>query len=515
VIPERRVEFEGAAMKRLGMPKSAATLLLIGMLSSTGLLAAPALAQAPTAAVLSYHGDATRSGRFVVPGLTWAAACTLHPDRDFHAQFQGHVYAQPLFWQPPGSGPARLIVATEDDTVLALDASTGRTIWERSLGKPVALGALPCGNIDPLGITGTPVIDPKTGTLYLDAMVASASGPRHRVFALALRDGAILHGWPVDVADAVASIGMKFNPVVQNERGALALLDGRVYVPFGGHFGDCSTYHGWIVGLSIAKPGNAVAWATRAAAGGIWAPGGIASDGKALFVATGNTMGTERWRDGEAIIRLAPNLRHNDRPKDFFTPSDWRALDERDADLGGSNPMLFDIDTPSGLAPRVLALGKDSRAYLLNRDDLGGIGGNLAAKTVARGPIRTSPAVFQSAGGALVAFEGEGIDCPSNRGDLTVLRITAGTPPSIDTAWCGAMQGHGAPIVTTTDGRSDPVVWILGAEGDNRLHGYRGDTGAPIYVSPQLAGLHHFQTLIAAGGHIYVGADGRAYAFAF
>ena len=95
-----------------------------------------------------------------------------------------------------------------------------------------------------------------------------------------------------------------------------------------------------------------------------------------------------------------------------------------------------------------------------------------------------------------------------------MLKITAGKPPTIGTAWCGAMAGAGAPIVTTTDGEANPIVWIVGAEGDNRLHGFRGDTGEALFTSEPMAGLRHFQTLIAADGRLYVGADGRLYAFA-
>ena len=83
----------------------------------------------------------------------------------------------------------------------------------------------------------------------------------------------------------------------------------------------------------------------------------------------------------------------------------------------------------------------------------------------------------------------------------------------IQTAWCGAVSGAGAPIVTTTDGSANPVVWMLGAEGDNRLHGFGGDTGERLFTSPPLAGLRHFQTLIAAADRLFVGADGRLYAF--
>jgi hypothetical protein len=143
----------------------------------------PMRAHSQQAGVLSYHGNPERSGHFVIQGLTWERARSLHLDPDFHARVSGHVYAQPLYWRQAGSGPGMLLVATEDNTVHALDATTGAEIWRRSVGKPVTRSSLGCGNIDPLGITGTPVIDPSTGTIYLDAAVAEASGPRHRVFS--------------------------------------------------------------------------------------------------------------------------------------------------------------------------------------------------------------------------------------------------------------------------------------------------------------------------------------------
>jgi hypothetical protein len=115
----------------------------------------------------------------------------------------------------------------------------------------------------------------------------------------------------------------------------------------------------------------------------------------------------------------------------------------------------------------------------------------------------------------MVAFDAPGSQCPvgSRIGDLTVLKIHAGSPPAMSTAWCGAVNGRGSPIVTTTDGHSDPIVWMVGAERDNRLHAFRGDTGAPLFTSEPLAGLRHFQTLIATQDRLYVGADGRVYAF--
>jgi hypothetical protein len=487
-------------------------------------VALPLLALAPACraqSVLTYHNYPARSGNFIIPALTWERARSLHLDPNFHPSFPGHLYAQPLYWQPPGSSAAMLIVATEDDGVHAIDARSGGEIWARSLGRAVPLSTQPCGNIDPLGITGTPIIDAPAQTVYVDAMVSQPSGAHHQIFALSLKDGSLLPGWPVDVAETLAAQGQRFNTRFQNQRGALAILAGRVYVPYSGHFGDCGDYRGWILGIRLTDPHDIVSWSTRGRGGGIWAPGGIASDGRSLFVATGNTLGATSWADGEAVFRLMPDLAHNNRPQDFFAPSDWHALDERDADLGGTNPLPLDVPSAGAPEPLVLALGKDAKAYILDRDNLGGIGGSLVSQTVATRPIRTAPAAYPAADGVFVAFQGEGAHCPVPRRDanLVVLEIRAGSPPSLATAWCGAFSGAGAPIVTTTDGHANPIVWILGAEGDERLHGYRGDTGEPLFTGggpgEAMSGLRHFQTLLAAGDRLYVGADGRLYAFSF
>ena len=470
-------------------------------------LAQPAAAQA----VLTYHGQSDRSGKFTMPELSWDNARRLGLDSGFASRFEGHLYAQPLYWRPPGEQAGRLIVASESNVVTAIDTGTGNTVWTRTLGRPAPLSTFACGNIDPLGVTGTPVIDAASGTLYLDAMIADPVGPRHRIFALSLKDGAPLPGWPIDVADGLRPKGESFDPRVQNQRGALVILNGTLYVPYGGFFGDCGDYHGWVVGVPLAEPQRVFAWRTRGRGGGIWAPGGIASDGQVLYVATGNTLGARDWADGEAVFRLNPDLRHSERNNDFFAAADWRALDSRDADLGGTNPLPLDL--PGG-RPALLALGKDEKAYLLDRQNLGGHGGILRAERVATYPIRTAPASYSTAGAVFVAFQGHGAHCSAGQGgDLTVLRIAASVPSAIETAWCGAVSGAGSPIVTTTDGRGNPIVWMLGAEGDNRLHGFRGDTGEKLFTGPPLAALRHFQTLIAADHRLFVGADGRLYAF--
>jgi outer membrane protein assembly factor BamB len=89
----------------------------------------------------------------------------LRLDTAFTGRFEGHLYAQPLYWRPPGASTGLLIVASESNVVTAIDAANGTSVWTRTLGRPAPLSSFACGNIDPLGITGTPVIDEANGTL--------------------------------------------------------------------------------------------------------------------------------------------------------------------------------------------------------------------------------------------------------------------------------------------------------------------------------------------------------------
>ncbi len=465
--------------------------------------------------VLTYHDALDRAGRYVVPGLTYERARGLRLDSSFHAAFNGKVHAQPLLWRRPGSGEGELIVATEDDEVFALDAQSGAQIWKRALGRPVPLSALPCGDISPLGVTGAPVIDEQRATLYLDAAVTRANGPRHEIFALSLADGSIEPGWPLDVATA---LGGSFDPSVQNQRGALALFEGKVFVPFSGHFGDCGAYHGFVVGVSIDEPSKVTSFSTRAQGGGIWAQGGVSGDGQSLFAVTGNTFGTTGWGDGEAVLRLSPDLARPIESRDFFAPLDWRELDRRDLDLGGTAAIPLDVAGPNGARKLIFAIGKTGEAYLLDRDNLGGVGGALASARVTTNIAITSPAVWSAADGVFVVLQGDGAHCPPGEpaDGLIALKIRVDPAPAIETAWCGSVARAGSPIVTTTDGRSDRIVLVVGAEGDNRLHAFRADDGEPLATPPgTMRGLHHFQTLIAAEDRLYVAANGTIYAFTF
>jgi hypothetical protein len=96
---------------------------------------------------------------------------------------------------------------------------------------------------------------------------------------------------------------------------------------------------------------------------------------------------------------------------------------------------------------------------------------------------------------------------------LLALRISGGAQLALRTAWCAKLSGQGAAIVTTSDETDDPIVWIVGAEGDERLHGFRGDDGQALFTSDPLDGLRHYVTILAAAGRLYFAGDGQVFAF--
>jgi len=472
------------------------------------LVAMPAWAQSVT----TYHNNVNRHGEYAVPGLTATTAAAMHADPNFHASVSGNVYAQPLYWAATGT-TARIIVATESNQVQALNATTGVQIWSRALPASAPSSALQCGDINPEGITGTPAIDPASGTIYLDAVTGTTHATvRHMLYALSADSGAVLPGYPLDIQAALAARGVAFDSTDQGERGAVLVLNGAVYVTYGGRAGDCGAYHGMVVQVApSATPSVAGVWATRATRGGIWAQSGAASDAFAIYVTTGNTDSPATWMDGEAVIRLRSGLAAPSKTTDYYAPANWQALDNADADLGGTEAIPF--AAPAGAGPRLIAFGKDGNAYLLDRRNLGGIGGALAVTHVSNSEIITAPAVYNTSGSALVAFRnGNGLTCSGS--SISMLNVTSGATP-IKEVWCAALNGAGAPIITTSNGSADPLVWVTGAEGDNLLHGFDATTGRAVFSGGAMRGLHRFSSLIAANHRLYVGADNTVYAFTF
>jgi len=475
------------------------------------------LTAAASANVITYHNSNLRHGAYIVHNLTLAAAANVHRDTNFNATVSGNIHAQPLFWKPQGSNSGYVIVATENNAVYALNDATGAVVWQQQLPASVPKDAMPCGNIDPAGITGTPVIDPSAGVLYLDALITTDNGPRHMLYALSLADGSVLPNWPLDVQAAVTGQGGTFSSDVQGERSALLFFNDKLYVNYAGRAGDCGNYRGTVIEVNTAPPAIAANWQTRQRGGGIWAQGGIAGDGVSLFVTTGNTFHASGWSDGEAIIRLRAGLAHSTKTRDYYTPANWEALDGTDKDLGSTEALPITVAADGGTrVGRLIAFGKDGVAYLVDRRKLGGVGGEIATLPVASVPIRTAPAVYQTSSQTMVAFtSGGGGGCSGK--NITMLNVAASGANPLSVAWCANFNGAGAPIITTSDGSADAIVWAVGAEGDKLLHGYNAQTGQSVFTDtgPAMNGLHRFQTIIATQSRFYVAADNTVYAFAF
>jgi outer membrane protein assembly factor BamB len=517
-----------------------------GSLGGSGAVASGA------ASVLMHHNDLARDGVYVDAKLTHTAVASLRVDPTFSgALVTANVYAQPLYLAGRGAVPDQVIVATEGNQVYAFDATTGAQTWRRSVGTPVSAG-LPCGIIaagnyldgtpNTLGITGTPVIDAATRTLYLDAMTAdSAATAKHFVHALDADTGAEQAGWPaggVDVNATASSGGTTFSSLLQNQRAALALVGGKVFVPYGGHGGDCLGYHGWVVGISTstvaAGSGTPAvsAWATRAVAGGIWGASGIASDGTSIFVATGNSKSSASagansssgdsggsWGDSETVYKFPTSLTPPPltTTTDYFVPSNWVSLDDQDADVGGTGPVLLDLP---GAPPLAVALGKDANAYLLNRSNLGGMDATpLAKMQVSSGSIINAAVAYTTATATYVVFRGAGSGCPAGQsGGLTAVKVspgaTASSAPTMSIAWCGGPSTSGSPAVSQDPTGANTIVWSVG--DDNKLHGIDGDLGQTVWFGggpTAMSPVQPIQTPIIANGRVFVASNSQVYAF--
>jgi len=380
------------------------------------------------------------------------------------ADLDQQVYAQPLYLED------RVFVATENNTVYSLAAASGAVTWKQHLGDPIRGSTLPCGSIDPSGITSTPVLDASTRTIYAVAYLAPF---HHELFALDLADGTIRWHLPIDPAT--------MTPRVLQQRGALSLVNGRVYVPFGGLNGDCDKYTGWVIGVAADGAGAPVSYqvpTTRE--GGIWATGGLSQDSAGnLYAAIGNAASTTTFDYGNAVVRLTPDLK----VADFWAPSDWAALSRADADIGSISPLQL----PDGL---VFQAGKAGVGYLLRAAALGGIGGEVFSAPVCRGGAFAAAAysagvIYVPCGGGTVA--------------LTLGRNR------FDVAWRAA--GGWPPIVAYGS------VWVLAGSASATLFQLDPATGA-VRSRTVVGTTNHFSTPSAGGGRLYVPAGNRILALA-
>jgi outer membrane protein assembly factor BamB len=418
---------------------------------------APAQPAAAGTAWPTYHRDLARTGNDP------RAPRATRVRRAWSGSVDGDVYAEPLVVG------GRVVAATENNSLYAFSAASGRRLWRTHLGSPVAGSSLPCGNIDPSGITSTPAIDTKRGIVYAVAFLAPA---RHELAAIDLSSGRVRWRRAIDPPA---------DPKVHQQRGALALANGRVYVPYGGLFGDCGNYHGWVVSVPAGSPGGAQAnfMVPTHREGAIWAPSGPSVDGRGrLFVSTGNGDSTSSFDFGNAVIRLSPSLQR----QSYFAPTNAAALNGTDTDLGSVGPLLL----PGG---RVFAIGKEGIAYLLDANNLGGIGHPLASRRLC-----------DSAFGAL-AYAGGNVYVPCTNG---VVAVRVGSR-SMSVAWRGPGFRAGPPIV------AGGLVWTIDLDG-GQLEGLSAGSGrvafrAGIGSPPQ------FSTPSESGGRLFVSGGKRVLAF--
>lgn len=376
--------------------------------ATTGIL--PLLAQV---SVTTSSNDTQRTGQNLNETvLTLSNVNSIQFGKVFSQTVDGYVYAQPLYLPNVTIGGYAhnvVFVATEHDSVYAFDAdsnagSDASPLWVASLltgahgaasGATTVPSSLLSTDISPeVGITGTPVIDPETGTLYVVSKTMEGSQFVQRLHALDVTSGAEKFGGPVVILPTVAGTGngsvsgqLTFDSEWENQRPGLLLLNGVVYVGFAAH-GDNGPWHGWILGFSAStlKPTGVYCASPNGGGSGIWMTGvGLAAEvidpvnhpfGR-MFVPTGNgdynatAPYTDAMDYGDSILDLdltngVPTV------QDEFTPYNQATLDFSDGDLGAGGIVILPTQTTGSYPHLLVQAGKSGEAYLLNRENLGG-----------------------------------------------------------------------------------------------------------------------------------------------
>jgi hypothetical protein len=414
------------------------------------------------------------------------------------AALDGQAYASPLI-----SGGI-VYVATLNNTVYALNQTDGSLVWShhfyipesRPNGSP---GAWVCGNATPQGILGTPVIDPSTNRIF--AVTLSGMDDLYRLEGLNLATGA---SEITTIITTKASTG--FDWTIQQERGALAVFNGTVYVPFGGRAGDCGSYHGWVFAVPTNGAPTAGHYVTPGIGASFWAAGGVVVDdstGK-VFVASGNGTGSgcnanpngTPAFENDAVVRLSSTLAH----EDSFIPLDWKNdWCGNDADLGSAAPLL--------ISPTLMfQSGKWGTGFLVNPANLGGMDGQLFPTPFPQTYVEANVCFGNHTAATYSSFAYAApfvyAECEGGRG-LVALHINTAAPSfSPCDAACAAPNWHagsgitfGPPIVAAG------AVWAAG----NGLYAFSASSGAMIYQSASF-GVNRFVTPAEAGGQVFVPA---------
>jgi hypothetical protein len=446
-------------------------LLVVGMLAGD-----PDGASGQTSGVFTYHNDNARTGQNLQETLlTPANVNTAQFGRLFSLPVDGYLYAQPLYVANLNIGerPHNVVfVATEHDSVYAFDADNpnGIPLWQTSFIDPssgvttVSSTDVGCNDLVPeIGITGTSVIDPTTGRLYVVAKTKENGAVVTRIHALDITTGAEALP-PVEIQATVPGTGVgtdgngnvAFNSLYENQRAALLLSNGVVYVAFASYC-DINPYHGWLLAYDASTLNLVSAFndTPNGEMGGIWqSGGGPAADASGnVYVISGNgifDVDTGGSDYGDSFLKLTSRTLTL---SDYFTPYNQAFLAALDADLGSGPPLLLP-DQAAGPPHLMLGAGKEGTIYLVNRDNMGQFQADSDSQIVqslrgALGPLFGAPAYFDNTVYIAAAYDQMNAYTLSN-GQLSwssQSTITFGFP--------------GATPVISANGLSDGIVWVL------------------------------------------------------
>ncbi len=488
--------------------------------------------------VLTQHNDNFRTGQNISETvLTPANVNTGSFGKLYSQTVDGAIYAQPLYMTGvniPSQGVHNVVyVATENASVYAFDADSNQgansnPLWTASFADPgQGITAVPssdqgCGDIQPeIGITGTPVIDPSSNTLYVVAHTKENGTYVQRLHALDVTTGAEKFGGPVQIQGAYA--GQTFSALIANQRAGLLLQAGVVYIGWGSHC-DFGPFTGWIMAYDARTLTQKHVWTvtTNYGDGGVWMGGtGLAGDGQGnIFFATGNgTFDAATWgcQFGDSIVKMGTVTGRRRsassstfRVEDYFTPEDQDYLDANDYDLGSGGVVLLPPQ-PGTSAQLLVMSGKEGTIFLANRANLGGYSptsdNNLQTLHLAVGGIYGAPAYWNSR----VYFWGV-------RDYLKAYSITAGMLSLAPVAMGSVAINY--PTTTpsvSANGNASGIVWGIDASaystgGPSVLRAFEATSlGNELYDTNQNSsrdnpgGAVQFTVPTIANGKVYVG----------
>jgi FG-GAP-like repeat len=490
--------------------------------------------------VTTYHNDNARDGQNLNESiLTPASVNASQFGQLFTQPVDGRLYAQPLYVsgvQIAGGTHNVVYAATEHDSVYAFDADSNgganvSPLWQVSFINPAAgittvdsQNDLDCTNINPeVGITGTPVIDLTSMTLYVVAKTKENGAFFQRLHALDITSGAEKFGGPVVIQATVNGTGdnnnggkVSFDARWNNQRPGLLLQNGLVYITWASHC-DIAPYHGWMMAYNPQTLQQVAVWNVTAngSDGGIWQSGAPpAADSSYVYLATGNgtfdlneTGGVDA---GDTLVKLGPPGGGVFPLLDYFTPYNQANLSINDTDLGSGGVVLLP-DQPQGAphAHLLVEIGKEGSVYLVNRDSMGHYNPTGDSQIVqwipeVLGGLWSTPAFWNNTlyvGGSTDALEAYSFNA-NNSGLLSMNPVSA----SLQT-----FNFPGTTPAISASGNTNGIVWALEEDSDSTvLHAYDATNLAnELYNTGQNSpgGSVKFAVPTIANGKVYVGTS--------